>query len=360
MRILQVTPGYYPDFGGVEYHVQAISEALVESGHEVSVAAPSQKNGLPSVERVGKVVVRRFPAIGPRAYRFPIGLYHYLRAEGLRFDVIHAHNYGAIPLLLAALTGWKRVVITPHYHGRGRSRVADILHRVYDPVAIPILQRVSSVICVSTGEAELVADRLGIARDRIVVIPNAITLRGMDVRHLCEITNKDNLILCVGRLDAYKRVDRVINSLPHLPKEFTLVVIGSGPEEAALKQIVKSLDVENRVRFLGYVSDDDLQSWYARSRVVVSLSEGEAFGRVVIEALAFGCRVVCNDIPAFRDFFLKFPEEVSLVASSAEYEDVAEAIRSAADKPVCSVDLQDYTSARIAEQLSNIYSTVIK
>ena len=358
MRILQVTPGYYPDLGGVESHVQAISEALVDSGHEVSVVTMSHRKGLPNVEKVGKVVVRRFPAVGPRAYRIPIGLFRYLCKEAPGFDVIHAHNYGALPFLLAVLAGSHRTVITPHYHGHGRSRVADVMHQVYDPIAIPVLQRAGGVICVSTGEAELVAQRLGIAKDNIVVIPNAIPFHGMDVGNRSSVENKDNLILSVGRLDAYKRVDRVVKSLPYLPKEFTLIVIGTGSEKDALVRLASSLSVEDRVRFLGYVSDEELCTWYTRSKVVVSLSEGEAFGRVVVEALASGCKVVCNDIPAFRDFSVKFPKEVSLVASTANQQGVAEAIRSAASKPFRSVDLQDYTGAKIAEMLLKTYCTV--
>lgn len=357
MRILQVAPGYYPDLGGVEHHVQLISETLADKGHEVAVATMLRKKGLPKVERVGKIVVRRFQAIGPVAYRIPLGMYQYLRRDGPNFDVIHAHNYGAIPLLLAVLVGGRRTVITPHYHGRGRSRLADLMHKIYDPIAVPILTRAGGFVSVSAGEADDVVRRLGIARDHIVVIPNAIKLSKQDYDQPAG-NRKENLILSVGRLEAYKRVDRVIATIPHLSKEFTLVVIGLGPERVPLEHFANTLGVGERIRFVDYVSDGELLKWYARSKVVVSLSEGEAFGRIVVEALASGCNVICSDIPAFRDFSAKFPGDVSLISSMASEKEIAEAIHSAAAKPSPSVDLECYAETEIVRHLLKVYYAV--
>ena len=358
MRILQVAPSYYPELGGVEHHVQAISEALAEQDHNVTVATTVMEKGFPDVERMGKVVVKRFRAIGTSAYRIPFGLFRYLKEEGPSFDVIHAHNYGAIPLLLAVWTNEERTVITPHYHRRGRSIFAELLHKVYDPFAVPILCRTGKVVCVSAGEAEEVVRGLRITGERVVVIPNAMRLQQPDRVSFRE-RRKESFVLCVGRLDSYKRVDKAIKALPHLAKEFTLIVIGEGPEKEKLERLAASYGVQGRVQFMGSVGDDELHQWYIRSKVAITLSEGEAFGRVVIEALASGCGVVCSDNAAFRDFSRKFPSNVTLVSKDAKDDAVAKAIESIAKKPLPPVNLHEYTADRVVNRLLKIYQKVV-
>ena len=126
-------------------------------------------------------------------------------------------------------------------------------------------------------------------------------------------TEDNSYLLSVGRLEAYKRVDRIIAALPHFPKDYTLALIGLGPQCVRLERLAECLNVRDRVQFLGRICDEELRDWYLRARIVVSLSEGESFGLVVRESLASGCQVVCNNIPAFRDFSVEFPHAVSPV-----------------------------------------------
>ena len=169
MRIVHVTPGYWPELGGVERHVQDVSEALARLGHHVVVVATTPDARLPRHELVGGVEVRRLPAIGPQHYRLPLGLMRYLARQ--RFDVVHAHNYHALPMLCAALSAGARCVISPYYHGRAHSRAADALHRLYRPLGRLALRRAAGIVCLSAGEANLVVRNLMVARERIAVIP---------------------------------------------------------------------------------------------------------------------------------------------------------------------------------------------
>lgn len=357
MRILQVTPGYYPDVGGVERHVQALSESLMRLGHDVAVVTMAHKKGLPNIERVEGVEVRRLPALGPQAYRVPIGLFHHLRQHALSFDVIHAHNYNALPLLLAVVACRQRTIITPNSHSQGHSLIGGALHVAYDPIAVPMLQWAGCTVCLSSGEAEVVAQRLRIPRQRITIIPSGITVpteygKPNGRRQGC-------LLLSVGRLEAYKRVDRLITALQYLPQEFALVVIGAGSERGRLEQIAAQLGVQRRVRFLGRVSDEELRQWYLRARVVVSFSEAESFGITLLEGLAAGCEVVCNDIPAFRDFAVEYPQRVSLVSSAMPGEEVAKLLGMVTTKPAsCPVNLHRYLWPEVTSQLLKVYGAV--
>src|SRR5690606_7296647 len=68
MRILQVTSRYYPAVGGLEIHVQSISETLSRMGHSVTVATPCSNPELPPFETINGVQIYRFPALGPHQF----------------------------------------------------------------------------------------------------------------------------------------------------------------------------------------------------------------------------------------------------------------------------------------------------
>lgn len=366
MRILQVTPGYYPELGGVERHVQSISEGLAQLGHELVVATTATDHQLPLQERIGGVTIQRFRALGPRAYQFPVGLTRFLRQHGQQFDIVHAHNYHALPMLLAALSTRARITITPHYHDHGHNQIADLLHSMYDPFALNVLKHVGGVICVSAAEADLVARRFGLARTQIAVIPNITYTAELPA----EITSaraaanagsnlrQSGQILSVGRLEAYKRVDRIITALPHLPPHYRLTVIGSGPERAKLEQLAEQAGVSDRVSFLGYVADDELRLWYQRAEIVTTFSTCEAFGRVIIEALAGGCRVVCSDIPAFQNFASEFPAAISLIAPATPAREVAAAVLALAQRRQAPISLQRYSQPAILSELEQAYTQI--
>lgn len=353
MRILHVTPGYYPELGGVERHVQDVSEALARLGHQVAVVTATPDARLPQHELIGGVEVRRLPAIGPRHYRLPLGLMRYLGQQ--QFDIVHAHNYHALPLLGAALAAGARCVVSPYYHGRAHSRAADALHRLYRPAGRLALRRAARIVCLSAGEAALVSRDLGVARERIAIIPSIITLpAAMAAREPGD--GAERLILSVGRLEPYKRIDRAIAALAHLPTSYRLAIVGEGSEQPALERLVAERGLAGRVQMLGRIGDAELASCYRRAHVAISFSEAESFGRAVVEALAYGCQMVCGDIPAFRDLAAAHPEAVALAAPDARDQDIAALIAAAAERPAGQSDVRRYSWRSVAAQLLDVYA----
>lgn len=94
-----------------------------------------------------------------------------------------------------------------------------------------------------------------------------------------------NYILSVGRLDVIKRVDLLIKSLPYCDKSIKAIIAGVGPELDNLKKLACSLKVENRVSFLGFVSDEDLINLYANAFAVFFAPVDEDYGYITLEAL---------------------------------------------------------------------------
>lgn len=354
MRIVHVTPGYWPELGGVERHVQDVSEALARLGHHVVVVATTPDARLPRHELVGGVEVRRLPAIGPQHYRLPLGLMRYLARQ--RFDVVHAHNYHALPMLCAALSAGARCVISPYYHGRAHSRAADALHRLYRPLGRLALRRAAGIVCLSAGEANLVARNLMVARERIAVIPSICVLPAGATGPRVPPVGAERVILSVGRLERYKRVDRAIAALEYLPDNYRLVIAGEGAERPRLEQLVAARGLAGRVQLLGRVSDTELARCYRQAQVALTFSEAESFGRTVVEGLTYGCQVVCSDIPAFRDLATLYPSNVWLAAPGARGQQVAALIAAAADRPWVQPDMQRYSARAVATQLLRVYA----
>lgn len=295
MKVLQVTPRYPPHTGGVERHVRAVTERLVDRGHEVEVLTADGGGGLP--DEVGGVTVTRCRGVAPGgAYHFAPGV---ARAVSRRApDVVHAHNFHSFPLALAALgAGDARFVATPHYHGASANRVRDALLRAYRPVGGRALARADQVVAVSDWERRRLAADFGVSAS---VVPN-----GIDVERFSGASPEERArpyLLTVGRLEAYKGVQHVVRALPAVGRGYDLVVAGSGPYRDALEREARRMGVADRVTFLGYVDGDRLPGLYAGAAAYVTLSAFEAFGLTVGEALAAGTPAVVHERRALADW----------------------------------------------------------
>jgi glycosyltransferase involved in cell wall biosynthesis len=94
----------------------------------------------------------------------------------------------------------------------------------------------------------------------------------------------ERYVLSVGRLEGVKRVDLAIRALAHAPSDITLAVAGTGTHAESLARLAATLDLTDRVRFLGSVGDDDLLELYAGAMAVVFPPYDEDYGYVTIEA----------------------------------------------------------------------------
>ncbi|MGQ9926468.1 MAG: glycosyltransferase family 4 protein [Chloroflexaceae bacterium] len=365
MKIVQITSGYYPDLGGIEGHVQLLSETFVRRGHQVTVLAESRQRTLAAVEWINGVEVRRFPAVGRGVYRYPSGMLRYLRAHAGAWDVAHAHNYHALPLILACLAPPAPLVLTLYYHGKGHTWLANLLHRLYVPATGGLISRAEGIVCPSEAEAALVSRTFGPDPRRMRVVPTVVALVDA-ARADAELSARVEVrapacLLSVGRMERHKRIDRLIAALPQLPNGYTLTLVGSGPERERLERFAGECGVQSRVHFAGRVSDAALRAWYRRAGVLVSLSEAESFGRTIVEGLAMGCRVVCSNIPVHREFARRYPEWVTLVPADADSRNLAALLDATARREAgAPPDVRPYSQAAIADAMLAIYAAAAR
>ncbi|WP_440005424.1 glycosyltransferase family 4 protein [Halomicrococcus sp. SG-WS-1] len=345
MKIVQIAPRYPPQTGGVETHVSEISERLVERRHDVAVLTADAGDDVPRWEKRNGVVVRRHRALAPGgAFHVAPGIAWSVRR--MDADVVHAHNYHSLPMLFAALGTSSPLVVTPHYHGGSANDLRDHLLSLYRPFGGFALHRAKRLVAVSDWERNKLKEEFG--RDA-VVIPNGIDIGQFES---AEPEKRDRpYLLCVGRLEEYKGVQHVIRALPRLP-EYDLLIAGSGPYRSTLEQIAQREGVTDRVQFLGYVSDNRLPQLYAGATVYLSLSEFEAYGLTVAEALATRTPCVVRAVGALVDWV----GNTGVVGiDTPRPEAVSQAVKDAREHEPTNDSVFDWDT--VVERLEKIYQT---
>ncbi len=350
MKIAQVCHRYYPNEGGVEEHVKEISERLARK-HDVEVISADMSPDKSYSEEINGVKVKRFKSIAPNdAYFFSPQILFYLRKTD--FDIIHAHNYHAFPALFASLVKGGKFVFTSHYHGTGSTAFRDFLNRLYKLLGSKIFKRADKVLCVSEYEKDLVMRDFGVDDNDIVVIPNGLNLEGIKEAKPFEFDG--DLILYVGRLEKYKNIHLVIKAMKFLPKTHFYIIGKAGNYKNELENLIRKLNLENRVKILDNVSDSEKYRWLKTCLLFVNLSGVEAFGITVLEALAAGKPVVVNEEGGLRELADKFEGVFPVDAKEVSIEGLARVMEERIEGNV-RVDLSEYDWDNVAKRIEEVY-----
>jgi len=161
-------------------------------------------------------------------------------------------------------------------------------------------------------------------------------------------TERPFTLLTVARLDINKRIDELIRAtalLVQAGKHVRLLIVGDGPEQAALSALAREIGLQDTVEFLGFVPDEGLSEIYARSHLFVSIDWAD-YKLTLFESLARGLPVLVSDETECdkRLLALGYVRAIPPLAGQ-----VAQAIKSFMDNPVgvapdlLTPILQDYT-----------------
>jgi len=296
MRILHVYKDYYPVFGGIENHVRLLAEAQAALGHDVTVLVTDlglrtrrdAMNGV-RVIRAGRMATVASTPLSPALAR---------ELARQTPDVTHLHY----PYPPGEVAHWllgrgRRTVLTYHSDVVRQRR----LMRLYAPLMVRVLRSVDRILVATPNYLES-SSVLRAFRDKCYVIPFGIDRRPFlevdqaAARALRERLGGGPLLLFVGVLRYYKGLNYLLDAMRKL--DARLVIVGDGPEGAALRRQAVELGVAGRVHFAGRVSDDELPLYYhAADLFVLPASErSEAFGLVQLEAMSSGLPVVCTEL----------------------------------------------------------------
>ena len=307
MNILQVTPYFFPHFGGVESHVLGLSESLIKLGHEVEVVT-SRYSRMPETEILNGIKITRLPQ-WINMYNTPLvtSIRQFVRRT--HADIIHVHSPPPFTERFAAKgakDAGKPFVVTHHCDLELKGLFGNTAVSFYQNYLGKYpLEEADRVI--STTESYATTSRTLWDID-VTVIPNAVDIHRFNLQNDGKVikdkySSKDEpLALFVGRLVPHKGIGILIRSLTYTDKG-KLLIVGDGPYKKWLVDLVNKLDLKDRVVFVGPVDDYWLPSYYSATDVVVlpSTSRLEAFGIVGLEGMASGKPLILSDIPGVRD-----------------------------------------------------------
>ncbi len=300
MKVIQVTPRYYPDIGGIETHVREICRRLVRRKLELLVVTTDPSNNLKKDEIIDGINVTRLNTFAPYdSFYFSPGIYSFVKKN--KCDIIHVHGYHVLSSLFAAMskTDRNKLIFTPHYHGVGHTFFRNILNKLYKPVGAMIFNKAGRVVCVSKYEMNLIKNDFNIPDNKIVVIPNGID--PVEFEGIKAIAKEQKTLLYIGRLEEYKGIHYIIKALSQLP-DYRLEIIGRGVYKNELRRLADEYSVNNRIDWLENIPRKELLEHYASANLFLMLSSHEAFCITVAEALTVGIPCIVATGSALDEF----------------------------------------------------------
>jgi glycosyltransferase involved in cell wall biosynthesis len=284
--------------GGAETHLHEILERLAGWGHEIVLLCGGWTGCPPRAERNGVEIHR----VGTRqSYPFLVRRYWERELRGRGFDVLY-EDINKVPLYTTRWGAARVVAVVPHlFGGAAFQELNPILATAVWLAERPLARMYRGVpfqaISESTAD-DLVAR--GIPRRDVVVIPPGVSFDHYtpDPAGRAAVPT----LAYLGRLKRYKGVDLVIRAFAGLAREdAVLEIAGAGDYRPALEALVRSLDLGERVRFLGFVTEAEKLALLRRAWAVVLASPKEGWGLTNVEAEACGTPVVASDSPGIRE-----------------------------------------------------------
>jgi len=355
MRILVLSPRPPWSLGGVEKVVKETTTRLMKNKDiTLEVWCKGYRN-----ETVfwNEIKVRIFNSI----FGFSPALVNKLKRLQKQFDIIHIHGTSNLyPLeALMAIENWNKVIVSSHYHPQGSTLLFRLIKPIYDKFIVSrYLRKANKIICVSNTEKNILSDNFKLSRDKLRVIYNGVDVQRINSFKSRRKKEKGKVsILYFGRLERYKNVYIAIEALKYLPDTFVIYIVGKGPYENELIRLVKKLGLEDRVKFLGFLSEEELYALLHSVDIVINLSEIEAFGIMVVESLAAGKPVIVNNKGGLRELARYFPESVILIENPTPKK-VARVIRVLVTKRKIKVKrLNNFEWMKIAKLYYDIYKS---
>ncbi|PRR74857.1 1,4-alpha-glucan branching protein domain-containing protein [Neomoorella humiferrea] len=292
--------------GGLGIHVRDLAEALVKRGCPVHVLTPGP--GGRRAAEVRKGVYLHYLPFSFKPETFEDFLYWVLefniaaaaRANGLRNHlppggvIIHAHDWLAAWAGRELREAWGvPLVCTIHATEYGRNRgLHNDCQRTIHEIERELAAAADRIICCSRYMAAEVQSLFKQPAGKIKVIPNAV--RPVQVQ---PVAGDRQVILYVGRLVIEKGVQVLIAAFARLLKFYPraeLIIAGRGPYEGELIALAVNLGIGGKVRFLGFVTEEERNKLLGQSTVAVFPSLYEPFGIVALEAMSAGVPVIVS------------------------------------------------------------------
>jgi glycosyltransferase involved in cell wall biosynthesis/O-antigen/teichoic acid export membrane protein len=284
--------------GGAEVYVHELAKRLVSEGNYVTQFCGNDSMSSRYEVIDGVEVIRR----GGFYFVYVWAFFYYMLKFRRRYDVIIDCQNG-IPFFTSLYSRERVFCLVFHIHQEVFRKYLPgplaLLAENLEKNVMPFAYKNATYLTISESTKKDM-EMIGLSENEIKIIYPGANLEEL------KPANKEEkpTILYLGRLKSYKSVDVLINAfekvLDTVP-EARLVIAGSGEEESSLRKLVRELGMDEKVEFLGKVTEAAKVSLMQKAWVFVNPSYMEGWGITTIEANACGTPVVASDVPGLRD-----------------------------------------------------------
>jgi glycosyltransferase involved in cell wall biosynthesis len=302
MRVLMVSPAFYPIKGGTETVVRTLSIRLNEIGVHTDVLTFNQDekfhpkwNG--KIEKIDGITVFKIPGLNlipkGRISRITLGVH---LIPGARFahimnqyDIIHFHEQELSFPFFSYLIRKPKVL---HLH-----KVCLEYFKRYHLSRMIFKTVADKYICL-TKEMKAQLIKLGFPETKLVHLPNSVDIHSL----FPQGEKEENLLLYVGRMFYEKGVHVLLRSLRYIKKPVRLILIGPMEPSGYCQNLLKLIEKQNRetkheIKYLGALPPGkSITQWYQKATMLITPSLYETFGIVILEAFACETPVVASNV----------------------------------------------------------------
>lgn len=288
----------------MQSHVYNLTQSFARLGHEVRVVTKPQ-NGVRGRQRDGNVDVVRIPFLKiPKTmtlqYTGAAAAYLTWLVLTWKPDILHIHSF------------WPELLSTKHLHRKVR-----IVHTAHESLFLImaeqaryhrrlrfILSNVDGLVGPSNELIE-VACTFGVPADRSLFLPNGVDAEKFSpsvdgiIKERYGLSSTSKIVLCPRRLVPKNGVKFLIEAVPQILRrhpEAVFVIVGDGPEKAALEEQSSALRVQDKVIFAGGISNDEINRYYTDADLVVLPSLKEATSISALEAMSSARPIVASNV----------------------------------------------------------------
>jgi len=374
VRICLYTETALPRIGGQELVVDALARRFLARRHDVVVLTPCQRHAPhPDDSRLPYPVLRHWRLISARRM---LDMYCWSLARvywQYRFDVLHCHNVYPAGYIAARWARWARVPLVITSHNGDIFPSSPMLRKPGVPRRVAyVLGRADRVVAISPSMARRLRE-LCAGPCRIQRIANGVELACLARRverpvGLPPGIQPQRYFLSLGRLVHQKGVDLLLRAFAAVcaRNDLRLVIAGRGPCEQALRAQAASLELAERVHFVGW-AEGTTKVYLLQNAIstVMPSRETEGLPLALLESYAAGTPVIGTRIPGLEEVIE--PNQTGLLVPPESALDLAEATTVLARDPSKARCLgggaqraaQDYDWSRIADRHLELYQTLI-
>jgi len=300
MNVLHLYKDFFPVLGGIENHIGLLAKRLRAEGVGAQVLVTNTDTHTLHETIDGVPVTKTGRQINVSSAPISLQFFSEVWRQSRQVDLIHLHAPYPPGEMAQLLVGGGKPFVMTYHSDIVRQKV---LGTAYAPLLRLVLQR-AALITVSNPMYIESSAFLQRVRSQCRIIHYGIEIARFQKTPQVEAGAQTlrrrfagrPLLLFLGHLRHYKGVDVLVRAMQGVDAH--LLVIGSGPMQAAWQQLTRDEGLADRITFLGEIPDQEaLAARYAADIFILpSTNRAESLGIVQLEAMACGLPVICTEL----------------------------------------------------------------